>query len=138
MYAWCYLLLLWRASLARQILGTLLLDEGQGDDLCADARDRLVGETAPQHLHFIAGLQRTIEARERDHAAQRRAIRIAGSPAALQYFQKQNPELAIRQVGRRRRGRVAKLRGVKLRHVLARPFESHQPALRPSRIRLAR
>src|SRR5438552_17779285 len=112
MYAWCYLLLLWRASLARQILGTLLLDEGQGDDLCADARDRLVGETAPQHLHFIAGLQRSIEPRERDHAPQRRAVRIAGSPAALRYFQKQNAELAIRQIGRWRRGSIANLRGV--------------------------
>src|SRR3989442_11733703 len=106
-----------RGSLSRKILGALLLDEGQRDHLCADARDRLVGETAPQHLHFIAGLQRTIEARKGDHAAQRRAVRIAGSPAALRYFQKQNAELAIRQGGRRRPGRIAKLRRAKPRHL---------------------
>src|SRR3981081_336075 len=103
-----------RGSLSREILGALLLDEGQRDHLCADARDGLVGETTPQNLHFIAGLQRTIEARKREHAPQIGAVRIARCPAAFQYFQKQNPELAIRQIWRRRRRRIAELRGVQL------------------------
>src|SRR5436190_5009741 len=125
-----------------QLLRPLLAYEWQLHHLGADTSRRLVGETTPHHFDFGVRLDAPIKACERNHPPQRRAVGITRCPAKLlavgEHLEEQHAELSGRQIRRRRRGRVAEWRGVKLCHVLVRPDESHQPPARPTAIGFAR